>query len=432
MTLALAVALVLGALAGALVRSRPTALPGLLCGGILLLVAAASPHVWNWARVRNGSGLPTNYIADVSLDSEAAQAFLFAAVGSFLGGVLVAVFVPPAPKVAPLGVDRVARLVRWASVVLLLMWCLGAGPSLWYRAVYLESDGIKAFTNIASLLGPLVGVAGLATARQAPTRRDRLMVYALAGAWFVLTSSLGSRVSLLFPVLGFGLFLQWAIHRRSWRWGIVAAGLTYPFVYVCLADFALTLLVRSTPHGLSMYLTNLSSPQVPQLGDPAAWVAPVQWLGSSISASTVITEFSVAYTPGADVLLVNANPLPSGLASAVDPFSAERFWPYEWIPLSFAGEWYGALGPLAQVLLFASITGYAGVATEVFRRRGLPIGTAMVLALVLLSMPISIQYPSRMFWRLISMVVLLPFGAPVLTALLRNVPTRSVYASVVR
>ncbi|WP_156911465.1 transposase, partial [Arsenicicoccus bolidensis] len=64
MTLALAVALVLGALAGALVRSRPTALPGLLCGGILLLVESAPVS----CRIVSGSGrmgsMPKKYTAE--------------------------------------------------------------------------------------------------------------------------------------------------------------------------------------------------------------------------------------------------------------------------------------------------------------------------------------------------------------------------------
>ena len=77
------------------------------------------------------------------------------------------------------------------------------------------------------------------------------------------------------------------------------------------------------------------------------------------------------------------------------------------MPLSFAGTWYGATGWLGQVLLFGAIGWVVGYAAHNFQRGRfrpmafLPIGMSVLIGVL------SIQYSSRMVWRIISIAVFL-------------------------
>ncbi len=103
--------------------------------------------------------------------------------------------------------------------------------------------------------------------------------------------------------------------------------------------------------------------------------------------------------------------MPSSLlGSSVNPYSAERLWPLEWVPLSLIGEWYGAAGPWGQLALFIGIALVAGLLAGAFRRIGFTFGVALTLGIVGLFSSLSIQYPSRMAFRGLSLLLVMPLG----------------------
>jgi hypothetical protein len=129
---------------------------------------------------------------------------------------------------------------------------------------------------------------------------------------------------------------------------------------------------------------------------------PVKQLAASVFVGFPIAEESARHAVDPSVLIKNANPLP-GTAQSPE---LERYWPYEWVPLCFAGEWFGAMGWLGQLLLFGAIGLLLGLSMRnILQSRFrlfsfLPVGFAALIGVL------SIEYPSRMVWRMISLALI--------------------------
>ncbi len=394
---------------------RIETLPGLVCGSIYLVMALWGGILWNWSRENNGAGLTDQFTASTSTASPGAQAFLVAAAGCFLGALLVSLLVPS--RGAPhsgrsIDMEPLNRLILVMAVLLLVLWLVGQGPSIMERSVYLQTDGSEALGALTGLLGPIIGATafGVSGAWGKPWG-ERLVAQLAGGAWFVLLCAVGSRLAVLFPVILLVHLLQWAVSRRTALAGMAAAIGSFLCAHWAMTAFVVSQIVRGRPHGLTLWVTNWTADETPGLTDLDSWIAPLQRLVSSVAASSVITDYSVAFHPPLDLLVRNANPLPSSLlGNAVNPYSAERLWPLEWVPLSLVGEWYGATGPVGQLALFTGIAITAGWLVSAFRRVRFTFGMVVTFGFVGLFTILSIQYPSRMAFRGLSLMLALPFG----------------------
>lgn len=410
-------------------RGRLSALPGLLMGALFAVTGFFGGQLWNWARETNGAGLPAMHTADTAIDGVAGTAFLFAASGAFAGAALIATLLDsrPAPK---LTLGSMPPGLAWTmlvgSGVVFVFWLLGQGPNLWYRELYLESDGIQVFLTMTTVPGPLGGLLVfflVAAARISDTLTG--LAWFSGIAWFVVCISMGTRVAVGFPVVAGYLVCRSLLRRRT----ILRALLTVPVLYVAtfmtLATFAVTLYVRSRPHGLSLVVDSFMGEGGPSPVDVDSWVPTIQRLVSSITASHVISEYSAIFHPSAELLINNANPLPAGLAN-VDPITQERMMPYTWTPLAFVGEWYGALGGWAQFSLYAVVAGYAAWAVQLLHERK---QTNILLVACIIPLMVALtamQYPSRNAWRFVSITFAIPLIIPVLWLIEqgRTVPQR--------
>ncbi len=395
-------------------RSRLEAVPGLMCGSLYLMMALWGGQLWNWSRANNGAGLTDRFTASTDVSSPGAQAFLVAAAGCLIGSIVATLASRPRqPRSGShVNLEPLNRVILVLAVVLLVLWLLGQGPSILERGVYLQTDGSKALAALTGLIGPIIGAAafGVSGAFDKPFAQ-RLTAQAAGVAWFVLLCSVGSRLAVLFPLILMAHVIGWVRSRGSL--GAVLAGVAATFLclYWAMTAFVVSQIVRGRPHGLKLWLTNWTADEAPSPTDLATWVAPVQRLVSSVVASSVITDYSAVYHPPIDLLLRNANPLPSSLlGSSVNPYSAERLWPLEWVPLSLIGEWYGAAGPWGQLALFIGIALVAGLLAGAFRRIGFTFGVALTLGIVGLFSILSIQYPSRMAFRGLSLLLVMPLG----------------------
>lgn len=378
------------------------ALPPTVLSLIMLAIALGGP-VWEWSKYAEGAGLPPNVSAANFGESVAVRAFLWASIGAALGALLVprgaheflrrrnsAVWTPP----RALSVGLVA-----VSALSFVAWLIGSGPSFLRREIYTQSDGNGFLLRASFPLGVIVGLISMAAVAAQSDRLLRVLTMTTSAIWFIGLTAIGSRTALAFPLVAAVLVIHNEVKRRR----IHPLAITFAMFLLALPMFTFGVVkqARSMPHGL-LNLPNVVSTYISDsLASTDSLLLPLKQLTASIYAAFPVAEQSARYDVGLNVLIANANVLP-GTAQAME---LERYWPYEWVPLCFAGTWYGAAGWAGQLILFGAvgwITGY----TAYNLQRGrfyfisfLPLGMALLIALL------SIQYPSRMVWRIISVAV---------------------------
>src|ERR1700682_3952835 len=157
------------------------------------------------------------------------------------------------------------------------------------------------------------------------------------------------------------------------------------------------------PHGL-LNLPNVVGVTISDsLASTDSLLHPLKQLASSVFVSVPDAEQSATYGVGLDVLIANANVLPG----TAQPMELERYWPYAWVPLSFAGTWFGATGWVGQFLLFGAIGWMCGyTAYNIQRSRFNILSFAPIYTAAMIG-GLSAQYPSRMVWRFVSIGIFL-------------------------
>lgn len=384
----------------------PAAWPGLFFGLLLTLLGSVGKELWVWSSENNGSGLPS----DIRGDPQASEAFLWAASGSIL-----AVLMLPKrlrireriPGIAAADWPRYQKFSFIASLVAFVIWLLGQGPSFLRRESYAITDGIDFFVRLVGFIGPILGLTALMIGiAGTATKFVRSAQIVLGILWFLSCASVGTRVAVVFPLAMLVISLIGVYRHRSIGFVLLNLVLAYASAYAALAAFTLSLAVRGQPHGLLRLNELVKSEIIPPLLDPSNWVVAIQLMVSSVAASVPITELSVSRAPSLNLLVLNANPLPSQLLD-LDASGQERLWPFAWIPLSMVGEWYGASGPLGQFLLFFGIALLAAVGVYIGNSSRNPLVVAVVLGMSGIVLAMSIQYPSRSFWRGVSLLLLI-------------------------
>lgn len=399
------------------------AAPGLAAGAFLVFMAFAAPDLWNWSREYNGAGLPDRYTALTGTDSLSFRAFASAALGSLLGGCLASWAVGTTGERVSKGDlefdPRYADLLNLGSLAMFAAWILGQGPSFLMRTEYLGVDGIPALLTATNTPGPVLALGVFLAVGLGSRNRHVLLTSVLVGSiWGISLVAVGTRVGMAFPVAAGLILITWCVRARpAWLPAVVPV-VVYTSIYCSIAVFAHSLFVRTNVvHGLIPLLEGSTSSAFEAFDDPSTWSESVQRLTSSVTASSVIVEYSARFHPGAEIVILNANPLPTSLATGADPITYERMLPYEWVPLALVGELYGALGMVVQILVYGTASFASGVAMALCRRRGDILGMTLMFVLALLFAVMSAQYSSRMAWRISSLVLAVSIGISALPLL---------------
>jgi hypothetical protein len=380
-------------------RTSAAAAPAVLAA-LMLLLALGGP-LWEWSKHSGGAGLPSSAHAVAFSESKAASAFLWASIGAGLSALLV----PPIPaqalptrKVAPS--RKLSIAVAIVSAVTFVGIVIGEGPSFFKNDAYLYSDGIL-FLLMASFPGIVSGVLGVVLTAWERDRRLRILLIATSALWFIAPLSTGSRMASAVPIVGSVLIIFNEIRRRRLHLPLIAAAVAL-FV-TGVFSFSVVSNARAMPHGL------LNVPHVMQVtasditNSTDSILEPAKQLVASVVVGFPIAEESVHEDVDIGTLLGNANPLPGTGRSA----DLERYWPYSWVPLSFAGEWFGAMGCVGQILLFGIMGWIFGLAMHNLQRSRFRLMSFLPLGFVALVGVLSIQYSSRSVWRMISLSVIL-------------------------
>jgi hypothetical protein len=382
--------------------TRTSAAAAPLVLALIMLITGVGGPIWEWSKWSAGAGLPPNVFAASFSESKAVPAFLWAAIGAGLAALLI----PRAPAAAEgiktwLPSKRISTIVLAVAILGFVGFVYGSGPSIIRREVYLESDGNLFVLRIFWPVGVIFGLMSVALTVVQNDRKLRLALIAVSVLWFIGPLSTASRLAVAFPLIGGVLMIYQEVRHRRLHPLMIAMALG--LLATSILTFAVILQARSMPHGL------LNIPKVANvtisdaLNSTDSFLLPLKQLAASVFASVPNAEQSTNYGVDLNVLLANANPLPG----SAQPPELERYWPYEWVPLSFTGEWYGATGWAAQFLLFGAIGWVLGYSAYNIQRSRFQILSFVPTGIAVLIGSLAIQYSSRMVWRLISIAVFL-------------------------
>jgi hypothetical protein len=379
-------------------RTSAAAAPAVLAG-IMLLLALGGP-LGVWSKYVGGTGLPETVKAAAFGESKAAAAFLWASIGAGLSAVLVPAVPPQAlpPREVQLP-KNFSLMVAVVSSATFLAYLVGEGPSFLRREVYLQNDGVMFLVHFWPL-GVLCAITGIALTVWEEDRRLRLFLIATAALWFIAQASLGSRTACAGPMVGGSLIIYNEIRRRRLHLPMIAAALT--LLATAIFTFSAVNKAREMPHGVLNVFNVVQATAADMRNSTDSILMPAKQLAASVVVGFPDAEESARYAMDPGVLIDNANPLPG----TAQPPELERYWPYEWVPLCFAGEWFGAMGWLGQVLLFGAIGLLLALSMRNLLRSRfrlfsfLPVGFAAFIGVL------SIEYPSRMVWRVISLALI--------------------------
>lgn len=385
---------------------------------VFVSLACFGQPLWFWSREVGGSGLPESVDSGSVFDSPATAPLVWAAVGAAIASLLLPKSPPsvaagrsPLLSGGVLGTVRntvvearqtsptVARAVVVAMIVMYAVWLVGQGPSVLRRFEYNRTDGNQFLLRAGYTSGIVLAVAGIFLGASSKSPAIRWVSYGMAFVWFVSLSAVGTRTAVVLPFVFMVLMLRKAFENGHFK--------PFPLVIAVLAGvaavitFGVALAARQYPHGMLNYLALVDG-----VLNSDNLLVFLKRLVASVAASHPITELSAQNLVAPSYLIGNANPLP-GTAL---PIEYERLWPWAWVPLSFVGSWYAAMGTLAQVLLFGAMAYTCAIGVHNLRAGRLrpvsmiPVGLALLMALL------CIQYPSRMVFRIFSVAILVAIG----------------------
>ena len=209
-------------------------------------------------------------------------------------------------------------------------------------------------------MGVVFGLIAMALIAVEKDRKLRFCMIGIAILWFIGSAATGSRTAVAFPLLAAALIIRHEISKRRLHLPMIAAALT--LLVASVITFSVSLQARSIPHGL-LNLPNVVGVTISDsLASTDSFLHPLKQLASSVFVSVPDAEQSATYDVGLDVLIANANVLPG----TAQPTELERYWPYEWVPLSFAGTWFGATGWVASSCSSAPLAGCLDILPTIF------------------------------------------------------------------
>lgn len=370
---------------------------------IIMLVMGVGGPIWEWSKWTGGAGLPDFLVRAAQFDeSKAVQAFLWASIGAGLSALLI----PRAPAWVRVNKNwmpskNISIVAVVTTAISLAGYLIGTGPSILSREVYLQTDGIDFLLRLfwpIGVLGSLITLALLAVEKD---RKVRFCMIGITTLWFIVLAAGGSRAAVALPAVGAVLIIRHEMSQRRLHLPMIAA--TAMLLATCLITFSVTFETRSMPHGLLNLPSVVEFTISKSLASTDSFLLPLKQLAASVFVSVPDTEMSATYGVDLDVLIANANVLPG----TAQPAELERYWPYEWVPLSFAGSWFGATGWIGQFVLFGAIGWMSGYTAYNIQRSRYSILTFAPIYTAALIGVLSAQYSSRNVWRVVSIGILL-------------------------
>ena len=394
------------------IRVRPSllypngALPVTIVSLFFLAASAAGPSLWDLSAPLVPAGIPVLRPMTADERDTASLVFLLCAAGPLAAAWVTSGLrtarrrssVSPDVLISP----SVKLLLTGLALTVLVLWVIGQGSSAWSSEDYRTPTGPLAVQRLANPLVPLsvliVGFLGLtSTSHLAPGRMPTLFVrlpwILFASAWWVLLATKGTRSSIIAGAV-LGLLLLWPRRRAiAQRW-VAAVG----SAVIALASVQYVLMSRNFPLGASRFWDMTLGEYGVFPFAPSSLVDSMWFLAKNLSGFVFITAASVVRAPSQDLIITNLNPLPG--ARAEDTLAGiETYLP--WVPLTTAGELYGAFGALAVVLLTSVIAVCLVVAVSGWGQSKIEHFVALVayacipLALIWVS-----QYPTRNAFRI--------------------------------
>jgi hypothetical protein len=386
-------------------RRSSAALAPLLLAVPILLIALFGGPLWEWSKYSRGAGLGPEIRAVPFVDSVGATALLWACIGAGLSAFLL----PRVGRGPGSAGEATAESFhsRTVSIVCtlgtlqaLIVWIIGSGPSLLARDVYLQTDGITFFLRVGwpfAFLGAIV-VLVLTGFERDPLLKSFMWV--TAALVYVMMTAVGTRMAIAFPFVAALVLIAGNVRNR--RLNVISLAAAVALLGLAAITFSVVYIARAAPHGL-LNLPSLIQAVIDRSdGLTDFFMTPVKQLGASIVVAYPLTEQSARFDL-LDILVANANPLPGTSLGR----NFEIYWPFNWVPLSFAGTWYGATGWVGQVLVFCFMGWTTGYAVSNFQRSRLPYASLLPITAALALAALSIEYSSRQVWRVLSIAVVM-------------------------
>lgn len=390
--------------------------PARFLGIAFFIISKAAIPIWEISKFYSGSGITTSLNFGESQDFE--LSLVLAAVVLQVASLISFVLWGGARVNFREAIGALQLRTNGMSSALLVLWVIGQGPSLLYRNSYLFSDGWIQLLRPLAFLAPILAASLFLFALLS----NRTKIWAanfLAVLWCICLTSIGSRSALLFVVLLLYSTLRWIYTLRvsAFKFSLSVAVL-YLFSFAFLTVFSATLYARLNPHGLTEMLKLLGNDDSPSLVFGDKWIALLLSLAISIASIYPIMTLSSQLKVPQDVLLINANPLPTEILGISPNNSVEFILP--WLPKALIGELYGSFGPWGFVIWILSMSLlslylYSRAAKAGKSLLALGIGLVFVVSMLL-----ALQYPSRVVFRVFSIVYIAPMLLALLTVLKRS------------
>jgi hypothetical protein len=386
-------------------RRSSAAVAPLLLAVPLLVIALFGGPLWEWSKYSGGAGLGPDIRAVPFNDSIGATALLWACIGAGLSAFLL----PPvgrdharSPHAAAARVQSrtVSIICIWTTLVFLIVWIIGSGPSVLARDYYLQSDGIEFFLLVG---WPLCFLSATITLVLSGFETDPLIkffMWTVCTAVYIVMMAVGTRMAIVFPALAALVLVGTMV--RSRRLNVVALVAAIVLLALAAFTFSVVFAARVAPHGLLNLPGIIRGIIDRDNGFESLLIRPVKQLCSSIVVAYPLVERSAQYNL-LDILLSNANPLPGTAAGR----GFEVYWPYSWVPLAFVGTWFGSTGWIGNLLLYCFMGWATGYTIANFERSKMPYLSLMVYAAALGLGALSIQYTSRNVFRVLSIALVL-------------------------
>lgn len=400
------------------------ALAASVMASFFLLAGALGPTLWDYSAPLVDAGVTIRRSMTEAESLLASRVYFLCAIGP-LGVALFLAIRPRSRLKSNIRFDARNPAFRTAlgafTILILLLWIASRGPNLWTEDVYLADDSYRWLQRVANPLAPasIAGAAFLAVTADSEriggvldARVRRITWLFVCVVWWVLLATKGTRLAILAGA-AVALVALWPRRWRPSRVLFMVIGISV----MALASVQYVLLARRNPHGLARFgaLSDGSYGVIPF--SPQYWPDSLAFLAKNFSGFVYVTQASVSMAPQSQVIVANMNPLP-GQRAVGSIGGGESFLP--WVPLSTAGELFGAFG---GGVLVAFTTGLAICLTVAARLWGDSTAGQFIALAAYGFLPLTLvwtaQYSTRSAFRVAWLVVSLAVAALVVTTLKR-------------
>lgn len=390
--------------------------PARILGILLFMMSKMLIPLWDFSKFSQGSGITTYLEFPRTGDFEAC--LVISALALQISSIIYFLKFSGSRLNLREAIKGIGIKANTYSALLLVLWALGQGTSIFARNGYLQSNGELVLLRPLAFLAPLLAAFFYALS-MVRADKNRSAAHLLAGVWFLLLLGIGSRSALIFLVIALIVVGLKLFQAKIPGFKPLLLGLEiYVGTYLLLVAFSVTLFARLNPHGLFRIPQMLTHPTVPTFWPNESWLETLSSFLISISSSYPIISLSIHSVVPAALLITNANPLPTEFLGIAPNNSAEFILP--WLPKAVLGELYGAFGPYGT---FFWILGMSLIALFFYGRaasRGQSLLALAIGVIFVATILLALQYPTRVVFRIYSLTYLLPVANAVWRSLIKS------------